>query len=387
MNDNYNTFNSQETASALAEVFTFQPPGGGVAEYHVTVRVTDTRLPFADQAQAVLSAFYTLLDGRLKGAVPVFARCFLSDAANQADPLLGLMPDAIDFPLSIVEQAPLDGTKIALWAWLQTDVQNQVLHNGLVEVKHGAYRHLWGASACNRAANSEYQTRLLLNDYVMQLMEQGCKLADNCVRTWFFVQNVDVNYGGVVKARNEVFVTQNLTERTHYIASTGIGGRHADPKVLVQMDTYAVDGLRPGQMGYLYARTHLNPTYEYGVSFERGAYVDYGDRRHVFISGTASINNKGEIMYPRDIRRQTARMWENVEALLAEAGCTYDNVGQMIVYLRDGADHDVVKELYDARFPRVPKVFVHAPVCRPGWLIEMECMAVKAQENQDYAPF
>ena len=108
MNDNYNTFNSMETASALAEVFTFQPPGGGVAEYHVTVRVTDTRLPFADQAQAVLSAFYTLLDGRLKGAVPVFVRCFLSDAANQADPLLGLMPDAIDFPLSIVEQAPLD---------------------------------------------------------------------------------------------------------------------------------------------------------------------------------------------------------------------------------------------------------------------------------------
>ena len=56
-------------------------------------------------------------------------------------------------------------------------------------------------------------------------MEQGCKLADNCIRTWFFVQNVDVNYAGVVKARNEVFVTQNLTEKTHYIASTGIGGR------------------------------------------------------------------------------------------------------------------------------------------------------------------
>ena len=386
MNDSNNTLNSIETGHALAEIFRFQS-SGGVAEYHVAVHVTDTRLPFADQAQAVLSAFYGLLDGELKGAVPVFVRCFLSDAANQADPLLGLMPDAIDFPLSIVEQAPLDGTKIALWAWLQTDVQSRVLHNGLVEVKHGAYRHLWGASTCNRAANSEYQTRLLLNDYVMQLMEQGCKLADNCVRTWFFVQNVDVNYGGVVKARNEVFVTQNLTERTHYIASTGIGGRHADPKVLVQMDTYAVDGLRPGQMGYLYARTHLNPTYEYGVSFERGAYVDYGDRRHVFISGTASINNKGEIMYPRDIRRQTARMWENVEALLAEAGCTCDDVGQMIVYLRDGADHDVVKELYDARFPRVPKVFVHAPVCRPGWLIEMECMAVKAQENLDYAPF
>ena len=297
------------------------------------------------------------------------------------------MPENPDCPLSIVEQAPLNHTKIALWAYLQTDVQSRVLHNGLFEVKHGAYRHLWGASAYNRAANSEYQTRLLLNDYVMQLMEQGCKLADNCIRTWFFVQNVDVNYAGVVKARNEVFVTQNLTEKTHYIASTGIGGRHADPKVLVQMDTYAVDGLQPGQVHFLYAPTHLNPTYEYGVSFERGTYVDYADRRQVFISGTASIDNKGEIMYPRDIRLQTARMWDNVEALLAEAGCTYEHVGQMIVYLRDEADYEVVKELYDARFPHTPKVFVHAAVCRPGWLIEMECMAVKAQDNPSYAPF
>ena len=148
-----------------------------------------------------------------------------------------------------------------------------------------------------------------------------------------------------------------------------------------------MDGLQPGQVHFLYAPTHLNPTYEYGVSFERGTYVDYGDRRQVFISGTASIDNKGEIMYPRDIRLQTARMWDNVEALLAEAGCTYEHVGQMIVYLRDEADYEVVKDLYDDRFPHTPKVFVHAAVCRPGWLIEMECMAVKAQDNPSYAPF
>jgi hypothetical protein len=32
------------------------------------------------------------------------------------------------------------------------------------------------------------------------------------------------------------------------------------------------------------------------------------------------------------------------------------------------------------RFPEHPKVFLLAPVCRPGWLVEMECMAVK--QNQ-----
>ena len=198
---------------------------------------------------------------------------------------------------------------------------------------------------------------------------------------------MDVNYAGVVTERSEVFVTQGLTEKTHYIASTGIGGRHADPKVLVQMDAYAVDGLQPGQMRYLYAPTHLNPTYEYGVTFERGTYVDYGDRRHVFISGTASINNKGEVMYPGDIRKQTRRMWENVEALLTEAECSFEDVGQMIVYLRDPADYPVVKAMYDERFPHTPKVITLAPVCRPGWLIEMECMGVKAVDNGKYEPF
>ena len=359
----------------------------GASEYHVVIHSACPEDTYEQQLNAVVNAYLSLLEGELHGAVAVFKRYFLSDAANQEDRLLALTTESSDCALSIVEQPPLNGTKIALWAYLQTNIQTRVLHNGLFEVKHGAYRHLWGGSAFNRAANSEYQTRLLLNDYVMQLMEQGCKLADNCLRTWFFVQNVDVNYAGVVKARNDVFVTQNLTEKTHYITSTGIGGRHADPKVLVQMDTYAVDGLKPEQIHYLYAPTHLNPTYEYGVSFERGVYVDYGDRRHVLISGTASINNKGEVVHPGDIRLQTERMWQNVEALLKEAGCTFQDLGQMAVYLRDMADYAVVKSMYDQRFPDTPKVFVHAPVCRPGWLIEMECMGVKALDNKDYAPF
>ena len=136
------------------------------------------------------------------------------------------------------------------------------------KAKHNRYTQYWTGGSCNRASNSEYQTRLLLNDYVLQLTEQGCKLANDCIRTWFFVQNVDVNYAGVVKARKEVFITQDLTEKTHYISSTGIEGRHADPNVFVQMDTYAVKGLQTGQIQFLYAPTHLNPTYEYGVTFE-----------------------------------------------------------------------------------------------------------------------
>ena len=349
---------------------------GSVNEYHVMIRVTSPTLPFQQQLDAILDTYQQLIGQYFKGAVAVFKRYFLSDAANQADDVVAA--DTSDCAKSIIQQAPLDGTKLALWAYLMSGVTTRLTDGGLYEVAHGAFRHLWNGSAHNLAANSEYQTRLLFNEYVMQLAQEGCKLADNCIRTWLFVNDIDLNYGGVVRARNQVFFTQGLTHDTHFIASTGIGGRAQDPCVLTQMDNYAVAGLQTAQIHYLYASTHLNRTSDYGVSFERGTRVDYGDRCHVFISGTASIDNKGQIVHPKNVEQQTRRLWENVGALLREAECSYDDVAHMIVYLRDTADYQIVRQLYEERFPDKPIVIVHAPVCRSGWLVEMECMAVKA---------
>lgn len=368
------------------ELSEFEVPDG-VAEYHAILRIINPRLTYIEQVNYLLDAYTQLLEEELEGAISVFKRFFLSDAANQTTYLLSALEKRAEGAFSIVEQPPLDGTKIAMWVYLQKGVQAQTLSNGLVEVKHGEYRHLWTAYNFNQASNSEEQTRILLNDYIAQLEEQGCRLADNCIRTWFFVQNVDVNYMGVVKARNEVFATQNLTKNTHFIASTGIAGRHANPKVFVQMDAYAVEGLNPEQVHYLYAPTHLNPTYEYGVSFERGTYIDYGDRRQVFISGTASINNKGEIVHPGDVCKQTERMWENVETLLKEAECSFEHVQHLLVYLRDISDYSVVSEMFEKRFPTIPKVYLLAPVCRPGWLVEMECMAVKPLSDNHFIAY
>ena len=361
---------------------------GGLTEYQVFLQVTDPMLPFEQQLQHIQQAYVSVVKEELADdAVAVFRRYFLSDAANQADLVMAWECENAFCALSVVQQAPLNGTKIAIWTWFQTGVSVETEKNGMLKATHNGYTQYWTGGAFNRASNSEYQTRLLLNDYVMQLTEEGCKLATDCIRTWFFVQNVDVNYAGVVKARKEVFITQDLTEKTHYIASTGIGGRNADPAVLVTMDTYAVKGLKPEQIQFLYAPTHLNPTYEYGVTFERGTAVHYADRTQVFISGTASIDNKGNILYPGDICRQAARMLKNISALLAEAGATTEDIQQAIVYLRDTADYQVVEHFLAENYPGLPHIIVHAPVCRPGWLIEMECIAVVPSENTAFGVF
>lgn len=321
-------------------------------------------------------------------AKPVFKRYFLSDATNQQalieETVTGEGPT-----ISYIQQPPLNGSKVALWIYLveaEATVEYEADPQGSTLMQHNGYKHVWTMGlTCNEGTSYE-QTQRLLQSYQSVLCHHHITLERNCIRTWFFVRDVDTQYRGLVVARREYFTEQGLTPDTHYIASTGIGGNPSDPKALIQLGCYALDGFQPEQQHYLYALTHLNKTYEYGVTFERGTLMEYGDRGHIFISGTASINNRGEVMYVGDIEKQTHRMWENVEHLLAEGGMTFADVMQIIVYLRDTADYPIVSELFRQRFSNIPYVITLAPVCRPTWLIEMECIAVDGRTTA-FRPF
>lgn len=376
-------FFKQHIEHVCAEVSFFQPHGG-VGEWHVMMHAEPCGEGFTEQYGRLESAVRLLLATEaMNGARPVFKRYFLSDSTNQRP----LMHDEKDCTVSCIQQPPLDGSKVALWIYLQsnTDIEPCADLLGSTIVRHNGYEHIWTMGLMQNTGNSYEQTESLLREYRNLLMEHGADIADNCIRTWFFVRDVDTQYNGLVVARRDVFTQLGLTPRTHYISSTGIGGNPPDTKALVQMGCYAIKGFVPSQQTYLYAPTHLNRTYEYGVTFERGTLFRYGDRNHAYISGTASINNKGEVMYLGDIVRQTRRMWENVGKLLEEAGMTLDDMVHIIVYLRDMADYVTVRDMFVERFPDVPTVITLAPVCRPTWLIEMECMAVKEVRNEEFA--
>ena len=346
----------------------------GVNEHHLMLHVSANDELFAGQYRCLCEGEARLLAlPEFKASSAIMRRYFLSDATNQ----VGLMKEVDEqCAYSYIQQPPLDGSKIALWLYLidGVDVSSE---EGTTVVRHNDYTHLWRMGMHVSEGSSAVQTTRLLEHYEADLARHGATLADHCVRTWFFVRDVDTQYMGMVKARKENFTAQGLTEKTHYISSTGIQGLPADPHAIIQLGAYALTGLKKAQMRFLYAPTHLNPTYEYGVTFERGTVVEFGDRAHAYISGTASINNKGEVVHVGDIRQQTYRMWENVEALLTEAGSSYDDLTHLIVYLRDVADYEIVRSLFAERFPNIPTVITLAPVCRPGWLIEMECSALK----------
>ena len=368
------------------EISTFSTPNG-VTEWHAMLHVEPLEDTFQGQYRRICLAEDWLLKAEmLQGAEVVFKRYFLSDSTNQ-QPIM--QDEGSHCTISYIQQPPLDGSKVALWIYLQKGAEVQHMADNVQStiVEHNGYRHIWTMGLMDNQGDSFQQTHSLLTKYEQVLVSQQANIADNCIRTWFFVRDVDTQYHGLVVARKQYFDYIGLTTNTHYISSTGIGGNPSDPKALVQLGAYAVTGFQPEQQRYLYAPTHLNRTSDYGVTFERGTLMQYGDRDHVYISGTASIDNRGEVVHVGDIRKQTLRMWENVEKLLEEADMTMEHCAQIIVYLRDTADYRLVSQMFAERFPEIPTVITLAPVCRPTWLIEMECIAIRENKNTKYADF
>lgn len=295
-----------------------------------------------------------------------YAKVFLSDAQNQYQAFVEseLYQDILSREATtIVEQAPLDGSKVSLIIKTSDEQQDFI------------FQSLRLTEEETRATNSYLQTIALFEKYIRSMEGRGVDMKTHLVRTWIYVANIDVNYAGVVKARNDIFRRYGLTMDTHYIASTGIGGYSQTRSAAVAMDFLTFPNIKEEDKLYLQALDHLNPTHEYGVAFERGTRLTLGQKNIYFISGTASIDKHGHCIYIGNVERQTRRLLENIDALLKDGGASISDANYFVVYLRDISDYQVVDQYMTDHFPDTPHIIVRAKVCRPEWLIEMECTA------------
>ena len=338
-------------------------PGRGRRECFCSVEAEPGAFP---DIQAELAALWGAYEDKLAregltAGDELLLRFHLSDAANQG----GLLRRTLGGrPASITEQPPADGSRVSLESWLVAgETHCRVVYSPVVT-----------------EGNSFDQMYRLFGDLAGQLAAAGGGLERSVLRTWIYCRDVDNNYAGVVRGRNLRFDEHGIRER--YLASTGIGGGTDEPHQLVAMDALVRDGEMPRQTP-LRALENLSPTALYGVRFERGMRIGWRTRDWLLISGTASIDKHGEVLHVGDIAKQSRRVLENISALLAEGGATLADVRAATVYLRDPAELATVKAEFDAAFPDIPIVYLRAPVCRPKWLVECECVAVRPADDPD----
>ena len=342
--------------------------GGGTGE-KFAAWYSVPRKAFREEASELLEEY------RIRAAdmVPVMVRFHLSDITNQAEVFRGLLAEYLPgVPVSLAGQPPVNGSRIAAEGWFADRALSRLTFMPGGDPGEG---------------DSAGQMKKLFEALAGEL-PAGESVAENVLRTWIYCRDIDNNYAGLVRARREYFDAVGLTEKTHYIASTGIGGCAARPGQLVMMDALTVSGVVPGQIEYMHAPEHLSPTRLYGVTFERASRLISGDRSHYFISGTASIDKCGEIVHPGDVAGQTVRVLENVQALLGGYGGDMGDLKMATVYLRDAADRDTVEAILRERFGgEVPFITLLGTVCRPGWLVEMEGIAVNRRGDRKFPDF
>jgi enamine deaminase RidA (YjgF/YER057c/UK114 family) len=133
----------------------------------------------------------------------------------------------------------------------------------------------------------------------------------------------------------------------------------------------------------------LSEAFDYAkpVPFSRGTRLDFGQVTVLLLSGTASVNEKGESVHLDDLPAQARRAFANITELLKSEGLTWHDVVYTRIYLRD-IDRDyhalnevrfeVFREHGVTEYPA--SCCVQAHLCRPELLVEIETVAVREHE-------
>jgi 2-iminobutanoate/2-iminopropanoate deaminase len=136
----------------------------------------------------------------------------------------------------------------------------------------------------------------------------------------------------------------------------------------------------------------LNEAFDYAKpsSFSRGMRIDIGNVVILLISGTASIDEKGETVHIGNFRAQMRRTLKNITALLAAEGCTWKDIVRTTCYLRDiDRDYAEFNEERTTFFkeqgldPLPASTGIQAKLCRPELLVEIEAIAMFKKVAQE----
>lgn len=132
----------------------------------------------------------------------------------------------------------------------------------------------------------------------------------------------------------------------------------------------------------------LNEAYSYGSSFSRGLRIDLNGLSILLISGTASIDERGNTVHVGDFRAQTRRTFSNITGLLASEGASWKDVVRTTCYLRDiERDYKAFNEERSAFYagqgldPLPASTGIQAILCRPDLLVEIEAIAMFRREQ------
>ena len=91
----------------------------------------------------------------------------------------------------------------------------------------------------------------------------------------------------------------------------------------------------------------IDPKWKWDDNFPLAQGLKVGNQ--VFLSGQVALDSDGNVIGKGDLRAQTRQVFENIKAILAEAGCTLQDVVRMTTYFTCPLDMQMSQEYFDVR--------------------------------------
>ena len=101
---------------------------------------------------------------------------------------------------------------------------------------------------------------------------------------------------------------------------------------------------------------------------------------HIYVAGTVGGDTEGNICGENDIKLQTKKTFENIKAILEEAGSKMEDIVKLVIYLKDTKDYKGMNEIRAKFFPKDPpasSAIAISDFMLPGLLVEIEAIAIK----------
>ncbi|MFC4535743.1 NAD(P)-binding domain-containing protein [Sphaerisporangium dianthi] len=134
-----------------------------------------------------------------------------------------------------------------------------------------------------------------------------------------------------------------------------------------------------GTSGGVRARTRVEKINPASVPATNGLYshaTRVGDL--VFVSGQVALDDAGNVIGEDDMAAQAERVMESLARILADQGCTFDDVTHIRTFLTDMsrlAEYGTVRKRYITGEPPASTTVEVSRLFRPGLLIEVEVTA------------
>jgi 2-iminobutanoate/2-iminopropanoate deaminase len=235
----------------------------------------------------------------------------------------------------------------------------------------GGNRHLCAGSLYGAPGSAFDQTFSMFELAEDLLQKEGMSFRD-VVRTWIYLRHMERDYSEFNRGRREFFRQRHVSLLP---ASTGIYGSPYPEKADFVLSFLAIQAPQPLAASAMTTPT-LNEACSYGSDFSRGLRVDEENKTALYVSGTASVDEEGRTAHAGDFAKQTERMLWNVEMLLAAHEASFQDVVTATTYLKDPDDAPLLLGILRKRgLADFPHTLVHAAVCRPDLLCEMEALA------------